>query len=68
MQVHGTTYHIAGRLFPDEPANAHYGQVYLYDHGEATKHHSAKNPVLNDKVLGELQDIMDALTESTYDK
>ena len=35
VKCHGSVYHVAGRLFPEEPQEAKYAELYLYDHGEA---------------------------------
>ena len=64
MQVHGTTYHMASRLFPDDPENGLYAQVYLYDHSTALKRRTSTTLRLRDYIVADLQNMMDR--ESPY--
>ena len=67
LSVHGTTYHMTGRLFPDDPDKGKFAQVYLYDHGEAMKRRTSSGPLrLYEDVVEDLQTMMDR--ESPYVK
>ena len=64
MQVHGATYHMASRLFSDDPGNGLYAQVYLYDHSTALKRRTSTTLRLRDDIVADLQNMMDR--ESPY--
>ena len=59
LKVHGTTYHMAGQLFPDDPENAQYAQIYLYDHREAVQHRTARADELLEADVNDLQTMLD---------
>ena len=65
VQVHGTVYHMAGQLFPNDPDNARFSQVYFYDHGEAVRHRHQQRPhEMRESTIDALQTMLDR--ESLY--
>ena len=62
VKCHGLVYHMAGRLFPDDPENPMYAQRYLYDHGEALDARLRGNPELNSRTMEVLQAMMDEVS------
>ena len=56
---HGSVYHMSGSLFPDDPENALYAQVYLYDHNEAVRMRMQSTPFdLDEHIVSSLQTMM----------
>ena len=64
VQCHGIAYHRAGQLFPDDPNNAQYAQLYLYDPDFSLAARQGQHKELDPKVLASLQGMMDE--ESSY--
>ena len=62
LQCHGLVYHMAGKLFPQDPQNAMYAQQYLYDHGDALEARLQSHPELNENTMEILQDMMDSFS------
>ena len=61
---HGTVYHKAGMLFPDQGEPANFAQVYLYDHNEAMdlRPGNSWNDGLDKGILEDLQLMMDRVS------
>ena len=61
---HGTVYHLAGVLFPDEGEHAKYAQNYIYDHNEAMNLCQSNNwnDGLDKRILESLQNMMDRVS------
>ena len=62
IKSHGQVYHLAGRLFPADDDDAGYAQLYLYDHGDALRKRSQRNPDLDKVVLETLQTVIEVLS------
>ena len=67
FKIHGSIYHMSGRLHAQDPDRASYAQIYLYNHSEATRIRSARNPQLRPDVLTSLHDmIADSATGNAF--
>lgn len=58
LKCHGTVYHVAGQLFPDDPEEGKYAQLYFYDHGLATLRRGELHPTLDPNVLEALDTML----------
>ena len=67
IQCHGIAYHMAGELFPDDPNNAKYAQVYMYDPDVSLARRKQLHKDLDPKVLAILQDMMDEFSGYVQD-
>ena len=59
--VHGAVYHHSHPLRPDEPADAQFAQLYLFDTAEAASLRSARDTVLDRDLLFQLASMLDTV-------
>ena len=66
FRIHGSVYHVSGRLHPDNPSQAKYAQIYLYDHQHALNVRQGLNPTLRVDILADLQTMITELPNPYY--
>ena len=59
--IHGAVYHHSHPLRADDPANARFAQLYLYDAAEASQLRSTKDRVLRVDLLSQLAEMFHAI-------
>ena len=64
FRLHGAVYHASVALDPEKMYDGKYAQLYLYDHGEALRLRTARNPELSQEVMEDLQTMLE--DESPY--